>query len=358
MILNEQLISQINEDIKSCDNQKSIKGSQTLYNEMIAKYTVLDPNFKNGLPTMGKIAAPGEGFDFKPELKAISAKLKMILMTGEENQVENENPQLLKLHKFVQWGKQIREKEFHPVKDGFPDSFVAGNQFNQWMSEINIFNERYLKNHPLYHSIYTTFFHKDTDTNAYDNMMGYLKALEGDLEFWEDVAGLQVDMYNNHLNGKKGVKHMSNKKVFIVHGHDELAESQMARFIEKIGLQAIILHEQPNSGRTIIEKIEANSDVQYAVVLYTPCDLGRAKEDKVESEKYRARQNVVFEHGYLIGKLGRNKVSALVKGDIETPGDISGVVYIKMDDGGAWKTQLVKEMKSIGLECDINKIFD
>lgn len=357
MVLNEQIIYQINEDIKLCDNHKDIKGSQTLYNELIAKYTVLDSNFKNGLPTMGKATVLGEEFDFKPELKAVSAKLKMLLLTGEKNQEENQNPQLLKLQEYIKWGKKIKEEENHPAKEGFPDSFVAGNQFNQWMSEINIFNEKYLKNHPLYNSIHTAFFHKDTSSHSYDDMIGYLKALERDTEFWEGVMGKQVDTKNDFLNRKGIAKQMSNKKVFIVHGHDELAETQMARFIEKIGLQAIILHEQPNSGRTIIEKIEANSDVQYAVVLYTPCDLGRAKEDEIVAERYRARQNVVFEHGYLIGKLGRDKVSALVKGDVETPGDISGVVYIKMDDSGAWKTQLVKEMKSIGLECDINKIF-
>lgn len=148
---------------------------------------------------------------------------------------------------------------------------------------------------------------------------------------------------------------LNNKKVFIVHGHDNEAKEIMARFIEKLELEAIILHEQPNAGKTIIEKIEKHSDVGYAVVLYTPCDIGKSnKETKYIS---RARQNVVFEHGYLIGKLGRDKVSALVKGDIETPGDISGVVYIKMDDSGAWKTDLAKELKAAGLSVDFNKVF-
>lgn len=64
-----------------------------------------------------------------------------------------------------------------------------------------------------------------------------------------------------------------------------------------------------------------------------------------------------FEHGYLIGKLGREKVSALVKGDVETPGDISGVVYIPMDENKAWQTQLIKEMLNIGLECDFSKLY-
>jgi predicted nucleotide-binding protein len=83
--------------------------------------------------------------------------------------------------------------------------------------------------------------------------------------------------------------------------------------------------------------------------------MGRAIGAKVDEERCRARQNVVFEHGYLIGKLGRECVCALVKGDIETPSDISGVVYITMDDAGAWKMKLAKEMKSARLPVDMNK---
>ena len=119
------------------------------------------------------------------------------------------------------------------------------------------------------------------------------------------------------------------KKIFIVHGHDNEVKLEVARFIEKIGLEPIILHEQVNSGMTVIEKIEKYSDVEFGIVLYTPCDLGYVKGKKKE-KKARARQNVVFEHGYLIGKLGRNNVCALVKGDIELPNDISGIVYIQL----------------------------
>lgn len=148
-----------------------------------------------------------------------------------------------------------------------------------------------------------------------------------------------------------------NQKVFIVHVHDNEAKAEMARILEKLGFEAIILHEQPNAGRTIIEKIAAYSDVAFAVVLYTECDLGRDKNIPVNEEKYRARQNVVFEHGYLIGKLGRKKVSAFVKGDVETPGDISGVVYTAMDKAGAWKQELVKEMNAVGLNVDFHKLL-
>ncbi len=160
---------------------------------------------------------------------------------------------------------------------------------------------------------------------------------------------------NNNVVKVEGVKIMDKTKVFIVHGHDNEAKQETARFIEKLGLQAIILHEQASKGKTIIEKIEENSNVGFAVILYTPCDEGRAK---TQSELHdRARQNVVFEHGYLIGKIGRQNVCALVKGDIEKPNDISGVVYINMDSHGAWKTDLIKEMKESGYAVDANKLL-
>ena len=148
---------------------------------------------------------------------------------------------------------------------------------------------------------------------------------------------------------------MDKSKVFIVHGHDGEAKQAVARFVEKIGLEAIILHEQASSGKTIIEKIEANSNVGFAIVLYTPCDEGRPKGEENQL-KPRARQNVIFEHGYLIGKIGRKNVSALVKSDVETPNDISGVVYIKMDEADSWKYAVGKEMKACGYDIDLNKI--
>ncbi|MEI7796423.1 MAG: nucleotide-binding protein [Methylococcaceae bacterium] len=143
-------------------------------------------------------------------------------------------------------------------------------------------------------------------------------------------------------------------KIFIVHGKDELAKTEVARFVEQIGLKAIILHEQASGGKTIIEKIEANTDVGFAIVLYTPCDEGNLAG---ENPKPRSRQNVVFEHGYLIGKLERKNVCALVKGDVEKPNDISGVVYTNYDDKGAWKMELAKELREAGYEIDMNKIL-
>ncbi|QIL42508.1 nucleotide-binding protein [Pedobacter sp. HDW13] len=150
----------------------------------------------------------------------------------------------------------------------------------------------------------------------------------------------------------KVAREVSTGEVFIVHGHDDLAKAETARFIERLGFKPIILHEQASSGKTIIEKIEHYSNVGFGIVLYTPCDLGGKTTDSLKS---RARQNVVFEHGYLIGKIGRDKVCALVKGDIETPNDISGVVYISMNSSH-WQFDIAKELRNSGYDVDLNKL--
>ena len=174
-----------------------------------------------------------------------------------------------------------------------------------------------------------------------------------------------LDIITDDLNKKKKYiapqqtdktkSSQTNNRVFIVHGHDEGAKQTVARFLEQCGFVAVILHEQADGGRTIIEKIEQNADVIFAIVLYTPCDIGREKNEKRGMP--RARQNVVFEHGYLIGKLGRERVCALVKQGVQTPGDIAGVVYKSMDPDGAWKTEILREMKSAGVVVDASKLL-
>jgi len=144
------------------------------------------------------------------------------------------------------------------------------------------------------------------------------------------------------------------QRIFVVHGHDEGARQTVARFIERIGFEAIILSEQANQGRTVIEKIEAQRDVGFAVVLLTPDDVGGRD---VNSLRSRARQNVLLELGYFIALLGRERVCTLAKGDLEIPTDFAGVVWEKLDDGGAWKSALARELKATGYPIDWNKVW-
>lgn len=144
------------------------------------------------------------------------------------------------------------------------------------------------------------------------------------------------------------------RKVFIVHGHDDGARETVARFVERIGLEAIILREQANQGRTIIEKVEAYSDVGFAVILLTPDDEGCVKGGVLAP---RARQNVLLELGYFIGRLGRDKVCALMRGTLEIPSDYSGVVWERMDSSDGWKQALARELQAAGHDINWNKVM-
>lgn len=143
------------------------------------------------------------------------------------------------------------------------------------------------------------------------------------------------------------------RRVFVVHGHDEAAKEAVARFLLQLDLEPVILHEQANKGRTVIEKFEVHTDVDFAVILLTPDDVGRA-DDGSDEPRARARQNVIFELGYFIGKLGRSRVCALHKGNVEILSDYKGVVYVSMDDSGGWRLLLAREITAAGIDVDLN----
>jgi len=144
-------------------------------------------------------------------------------------------------------------------------------------------------------------------------------------------------------------------KVFVVHGTNTLIKTEVARLIENLGLEPVILHEQPNGGKTIIEKFETHSaKVGFAVVLLTDDDVAQPKgSDQLKS---RARQNVVFEMGYFFGSLGRKRVCTLHTKGIEIPTDIQGIVYVSLDNAGAWKYTLVDELRLAGYSVSKDKI--
>ena len=166
--------------------------------------------------------------------------------------------------------------------------------------------------------------------------------------YLEDMADEE-----NSVPQAKCNKPLSNMgKVFIVHGHDGELKHAVARMVEKQGLEAIILSEQANKGKTIIEKFEENSDVSGAICLFTADDLGRAKASS--DEQPRARQNVVFEAGYFMGKLSRSRVVIIAESGVELPSDMQGIVYTNKNN---WEVDVLKELKAMGYAVDFNKLF-
>ena len=161
------------------------------------------------------------------------------------------------------------------------------------------------------------------------------------------------DFEEEGINTNMGKNRTSNNKVFIVHGHDGELKEKVARRLEQQGIEAIIFSEQVNRGRTIIEKLEAYSDVNVAIILFTQDDLGVAKEEK-GNEKYRARQNVVFEAGYFMGYLGRENIIMIADENVEIPGDLSGMVYTTRD---SWEFEMLKELNAAGMKVNMNKLL-
>jgi predicted nucleotide-binding protein len=146
------------------------------------------------------------------------------------------------------------------------------------------------------------------------------------------------------------------ENVFLVHGHDVAARETVARFLEKLKLKPIILHEQPNKGRTIIEKFVSYADVGFAVVLLTGDDRGGLSAPPQKEYTLRPRQNVILELGFFLGRLGRERVCALYQEGVEIPSDYQGVLYVKFDEEGGWRLRLAREMKDAEVPIDMNDV--
>jgi len=173
-----------------------------------------------------------------------------------------------------------------------------------------------------------------------------VKQLEEELE----------DADNSASTGTPAASATVSRRVFIVHGRDNEAKIEVARFLNKIGLEEIILHERPNAGRHLLTKFQEEAHgASFAVVLITPDDDGGIVGGP---QRKRARQNVIFELGFFIGKLGPSHVAALVKGDVETPSDFDGIGYIGLDTAGGWKGLLARELNQAKVPFDHAKVFE
>lgn len=148
----------------------------------------------------------------------------------------------------------------------------------------------------------------------------------------------------------------NSKKVFIVHGHNHALRNEVELLVKQLDFEPIVLFKEPNLGDTVIEKLfRKMDDASFAIVLYTKCDEGKAVEE--DHLKPRARQNVVFEHGLMCGLIGRKRVVALVEDGVEIPSDLSGIIYIRIDEAKRWQFDVAREMKAAGLDVDLNKLL-
>jgi len=230
------------------------------------------------------------------------------------------------------------------------------NQFHSWQHTTkryliqafgeNTANVNDFDIEPTYCSTTDTDWEQE-ERNDLKNQVGRVKSY---------IGHLRTDLKDSPADPPlAALRHSASRKIFVVHGHDKIVTQKCARYLERFGLQPIILDEQPSGGRTIIEKFEAHSDVGFAVVLLTADDRGTAKASAPGDLKSRARQNVILELGFFLGRLGRQRVCALYENGVEIPSDYHGVVYIPLDKEEAWCLKLGKELQAAGIKVDLNK---
>lgn len=194
--------------------------------------------------------------------------------------------------------------------------------------------------------------------SALEMGLGTLRSLVERLPLAVEPDALRARPGNDQTPRKRSAL-PGDRKVFVVHGRAAGGfRDATARFVEQLGLRAVILAEQAIEGRTVIESFEANTiDVGYAIVLLTPEDRAFGPDDEAPPRPNRARQNVILELGYFMAKLGRNNVVALLQEGVELPTDILGIMYIPLDEGGAWKTLVARELQAAGYDLDLTRLL-
>ena len=228
-------------------------------------------------------------------------------------------------------GKEIKKKGLKTIpKDG-------SEEYAIWMNKVFSFNEQYLQDNPLHVRIHNASQGYNIYEDSYKEIMTSLTAV---------LEMLTIECKSSNDEFPKTTD-TGNKKVFVVYGHDENTKLSVMNYLSSLNLIPIDIAKEANSGQSILGKIEEYSDVRFAVVLYTPCDLGRERNEK--RSKGRARQNVIFEHGYLMAKLGKHNIAMLVKGKVEIPSDVMSPVHIKMGNDFSWQNDLIKELINAGL---------
>lgn len=254
--------------------------------------------------------------------------------------------------------KEQESKNNTKNKDNIEINYSFADNYQTWYSEslnlikiilpdrFNDFKKLYEKNGIEKYLLDSNhLFWNDNTINLFNQQLSILKSAQSSLD---DINSKSLN--NRIFNGKD---------IFIVHGHNEEMKQSVARCIEKLKLNPIILHEQSSKGKTIIEKFFDYSNVIYAIILLSADDIAYPRDENSNNFKYRARQNVIFELGYFMGKLGRERVLSLYEeiDNFEIPSDYNGVLFIPYDKKGNWKLELVKELKAVGISIDANNII-
>ncbi len=292
------------------------------------------------------MGAPGMFFSHLPRKPALETLQKLLASGKEADEV---------IQARIKEGQLLRDQQIdlEPQLETFEDECQSWSSYNKkLLSRLRLFDS------PLMADEYVPFT-SIAPTSPYGGEPSFPVKL--------DRIQKQMDSSINSLERIRAQLELPDEpsenpnrtfgdEVFVVHGHDNEAKETVARFIENLGIEATILHERTNSGKTIPEKFEEHAGkAGFAIILLTLDDVGKSK-DETDGPKPRARQNVILELGYFWALLGRARVCVLYKEGVELPSDIHGILYVPMDSFNGWQLQLAKEMKQAGLPINPEKL--
>lgn len=250
------------------------------------------------------------------------------------------------------------DRQIEEAKDGHPDDFDAWQNRTEVVMRT-IFGSgspAYEKFHSVRYS--PSIWGEGTDfrpyvVNGIREAVTILESAKLELEITREI-----DVVASPAEPEVVTSYASSDRVFIVHGQNEGKKYELESYLQKLLPEPpVILHQEPNGGQVLIEKLEVSaSSIGFAVVLLTGDDMGRAKPLEPQDDNPRARQNVVLELGFFLGVLGRKRVVVLYEAGVELPSDLNGLVYVALDSAGGWKGKLASEMDHSGLDVDWSAI--
>lgn len=261
----------------------------------------------------------------------------------------------------IQIGEEIFKRQIQ-TREQLEEAKKNNADWNSYNSELlkQSFNNEYNEYKKLYDDV--NFYYGLVGGRTQNELLEFKEKLQNKLTNLNQLLA-KSDLIKSQLADQTQTTTvitqggtLNSNNIFIVHGHNNEIKVNVARTLEKLGLNPIILHEQANAGKTIIEKFETHSDVGFAIILMTDDDFGKAKSE-TDNLNSRARQNVILEMGYFIGRLGRERVCPLFMKGVELPSDLYGLLYIEIDSSEHWKIKIAKELKAAGYDIDVNKII-
>jgi predicted nucleotide-binding protein len=250
---------------------------------------------------------------------------------------------------------QEKLNQFIECAESLRNSSLGSPEFLAWKTDVLRFLEkRYGENSREVKTIEGLPFSSPLSLAGSVSRAEALQSFQHDLE--TAVLCLKKYLPDSDIQTEQTQKPIpgNNENVFIVHGRDEGIKAQVSRFVEKMKLKPIILHEQANEGETIIGKFEKHADVKTAIVLFTGDDIGRYKDD--DKDEKRPRQNVIFEAGYFMGKIGRKNTIILAEEGLDIQSDLQGYIYIPLDARQRWHLDLALELQAIGFDIDLKNL--